>query len=66
MNQAGEEDTSRRPWVAFFNRTYLMGERGVALARLEQPEAAQDVLEDALLSLEPEAVKTRPRLLEGV
>jgi hypothetical protein len=66
MNQAGEEDTSRRPRVAFFNRTYLMGERGVALARLEQPEAAQEVLEDALLSLEPEAVKTRPRLLEGV
>jgi transcriptional regulator with XRE-family HTH domain len=66
MSKAGEEDTSRRPRVAFFNRNYLVGERGVALARLEQPEAAQDVLEDALSSLDPEAVKTRPRLLAAL
>jgi hypothetical protein len=66
MSKTGEEDTSRRPRVAFFNRTYLIGERGVALARLEQPEAAQEVLEDALSSLDPEAVKTRPRLLAAL
>jgi tetratricopeptide (TPR) repeat protein len=66
MGRAGEEDSSRRPRVAFFNRTYLAGERGVALARLEQPEAAQEVLEDALSSLDPEAVKTRPRLLAAL
>jgi hypothetical protein len=40
MSKADEEDTSRRPRVAFFNRNYLVGERGVALARLEQPAAA--------------------------
>jgi tetratricopeptide (TPR) repeat protein len=66
MSKTGEEDTSRRPRVAFFNRTYLIGERGVALARLEQPKAAQEVLEDALSSLDPEAVKTRPRLLAAL
>jgi hypothetical protein len=66
MSQTEGEDTARRPRVAFFNRTYLVGERGVALARLERPEAAQEVLEDALLSLDPEAVKTRPRLLAAL
>jgi hypothetical protein len=66
MARVGEEDTSRRPRVVFFNRNYLKGERGVALARLEQPEAAQAVLEDALSSLDPEAVKTRPRLLTAL
>jgi len=66
MSQAGDEDTTRRPRVAFFNRSYLAGERGVALARLEQPEAAQDVLQSALASLDPEVVKTRPRLLTAL
>jgi transcriptional regulator with XRE-family HTH domain len=66
MSHAGEEDTTRRPRVTFFNRSYLAGERGVALARLEQPQAAQDVLESALTSLDPEVVKTRPRLLTAL
>src|SRR6266511_2792419 len=66
MSQAGGEDALRRPRVAFFNRNYLVGERGVALARLDKPEAAQDTLEDALSSLDPEAVKTRPRLLAAL
>jgi ATP/maltotriose-dependent transcriptional regulator MalT len=38
----------------------------VALARLERPEAAQDVLRAALSSLDPEVVKTRPRLLSAL
>jgi transcriptional regulator with XRE-family HTH domain len=66
MSQADDEASSRRPRVTFFNHTYLEGERGVALARLEQPEAAQGVLEEALSSLDPEAVKTRPRLLAAL
>jgi hypothetical protein len=66
MGRLTNEDVSRRPRVAFFNRAYLTGERGVALARLDKPEAAQDVLASALASLDPEAVKTRPRLLTAL
>jgi tetratricopeptide (TPR) repeat protein len=66
MSRAGGEDESRRPRVAFFDRNYLAGERGVALARLGQPDAAQDVLAPALASLDPSVVKTRPRLLTAL
>jgi tetratricopeptide (TPR) repeat protein len=66
MARPADEDVSRRPRVAFFNRAYLTGERGVALARLDKPEAAQDVLASALASLDPEAMKTRPRLLTAL
>jgi hypothetical protein len=66
MGNAGQEDESRRPRVAFFNYACLAGERGVALARLDKPAAAQPVLESALESLDPEMVKTRPRLLAAL
>jgi hypothetical protein len=66
MGRLADEDTSRRPRVAFFNRAYLTGERGVALARLDKPEDAQEVLASALASLDPEAMKTRPRLLTAL
>jgi hypothetical protein len=66
MSRAGGEDESRRPRVAFFDHNYLAGERGVALARLGQPDAAQEVLRPALTSLDPSAVKTRPRLLTAL
>jgi transcriptional regulator with XRE-family HTH domain/tetratricopeptide (TPR) repeat protein len=66
IDGAGQEDTSRRPRTAFFDRARLVGERGVALTRLEQPAAAQRVLEDALASLDPEVVKTRPRLMAAL
>jgi transcriptional regulator with XRE-family HTH domain len=66
MGRLADEDASRRPRVAFFNRAYLTGERGVALARLDKPEDAQDVLASALASLDPEAMKTRPRLLTAL
>jgi hypothetical protein len=38
----------------------------VALARLQRPQAAQQVLEQALASLDPEVVKTRPRLMAAL
>jgi transcriptional regulator with XRE-family HTH domain/tetratricopeptide (TPR) repeat protein len=66
MSRLADEPSARRPRVAFFNAAYLDGERGVALARLGRPEAAQDVLASALASLDPEAVKTRPRLLTAL
>ena len=66
MDAADQEDLARRPRVAFFDRARLVGERGVALTRLEQPAAAQQVLEDALASLDPEVVKTRPRLMAAL
>jgi hypothetical protein len=66
MSRSADEATTRRPRVAFFNRAYLDGERGVALARLDKPQAAQDVLAAALASLDPEAMKTRPRLLTAL
>jgi tetratricopeptide (TPR) repeat protein len=66
MSRAGEEDEARRPRVAFFDPHRLAGERGVALARLGQPEAAQEVLRPALTSLDPSVVKTRPRLLTAL
>jgi tetratricopeptide (TPR) repeat protein len=66
VDGAGEDDASRRPRVTFFNRAYLMGERGVALARLGRPAGARQVLDAALGSLDPEMVKTRPRLLSAL
>src|SRR5215208_4071444 len=60
MSRAGGEDESRRPRFAFFDPNRLTGERGVALARLGQPDAAQDMLAPALASLDPSVVKTRP------
>jgi hypothetical protein len=47
MGNAGQEDESRRPRVAFFNYAYLAGERGVALTQLDKPAAAQPVLESS-------------------
>ena len=38
----------------------------MALARLQQPQAAQHVLESALASLDPEVIKTRPRLMAAL
>jgi tetratricopeptide (TPR) repeat protein len=66
MSRAGGEDESRRPRLAFFDPDRLAGERGVALARLGQPDAAQKVLAPALASLDPSVVKTRPRLLAAL
>jgi hypothetical protein len=66
MSRAGGEDESRRPRLAFFDPDRLAGERGVALTRLGQPDAAQDVLAPALASLDPSVVKTRPRLLAAL
>jgi hypothetical protein len=66
MSRAGGEDESSRPRLAFFDPDRLAGERGVALARLGQPDAAQDVLAPALASLDPSVVKTRPRLLAAL
>ena len=66
MSRAEGEDESRRPRLAFFDPDRLTGERGVALARLGQPDAAQDVLAPALASLDPSVVKTRPRLLAAL
>jgi tetratricopeptide (TPR) repeat protein len=66
MSRAGGEDESSRPRLAFFDSDRLAGERGVALARLGQPDAAQDVLASALASLDPSVVKTRPRLLAAL
>jgi tetratricopeptide (TPR) repeat protein len=63
---AAEEDNSRRPRAAFFSPARLIGERGVALARLQRPQAAQQVLESALASLDPEVIKTRPRLMAAL
>jgi hypothetical protein len=63
MASAAEEDNSRRPRAAFFSPARLIGERGVALARLQRPQAAQQVLESALASLDPEVITTRPRLM---
>lgn len=66
VSGAGEEDAARRPRTAFFDRARLVGERGVALARLGRPAAARQVLEAALGSLDPEMVKIRPRLLSAL
>lgn len=66
MSRLADEPSAQRPRVAFFNPAYLDGERGVALARLGRPDAAQDVLASALASLDPEALKTRPRLLTAL
>jgi len=66
MEEADQEDASRRPRATFFSGAYLVGERGVALARLGRSADAQHVLEAALESLDPEMIKTRPRLLTAL
>jgi len=66
MSRAGEQGEARRPRVVFFDAPRLAGERGVALARLGQPDAAQEALRPALASLDPSVVKTRPRLLTAL
>jgi tetratricopeptide (TPR) repeat protein len=66
MSRASEEDEARRPRVAFFDTARLAGERGIALTRLGKPEAAQEILRPALVSLDPAVVKTRPRLLAAL
>jgi transcriptional regulator with XRE-family HTH domain len=67
MGRADDEDTAgRRPRSPFFNQARLVGERGIALARLDRPAAAQQVLEEALASLDPDVVKTRPRLMAAL
>jgi hypothetical protein len=66
MDEAGQEGPTRRPRATFFSRAYLDGERGVALSRLGRPADARQVLEAALGSLDPEMVKTRPRLLTAM
>ena len=38
----------------------------MALARLHQPQAGQPVLESTLASLDPEVIKTRPRLMAAL
>jgi len=43
--------------MAFFDRARLVGERGLALARLGRPADAQRVLEAAFGSLNPEMVQ---------
>lgn len=59
----GTIDEGARPRVPFFDRTYLVGEHGVSLARLGYAEDARALLELALSNLPERKVKTRPRLL---
>jgi hypothetical protein len=66
MSRAGEQGNTSRPRFAFFDAARLVGERGVALARLRRPGVARDVLQTALASLDPRVVKTRPRLLTAL
>jgi transcriptional regulator with XRE-family HTH domain len=66
VSGAGEEDAARRPRAAFFDRARLVGERGIALARLGRAADARQVLEAALGSLDPAMVKIRPRLLSAL
>jgi len=66
ISAEGEEGAARRPRVAFFDRARLVGERGVALTRLNRSADARQVLESALGSLDPEMVKIRPRLLSAL
>src|SRR4029453_1919716 len=40
--------------------------RELHLARLQRPQAAQQVHESALASLDPEVIKTRPRLMAAL
>ncbi|HZD15926.1 MAG TPA: hypothetical protein VE196_12555, partial [Pseudonocardiaceae bacterium] len=58
-----DDPTRRRPRVGFFDHARLLGERGVAMARLGRAEPAQAILTDAMASLEPAMTKIRPRLL---
>jgi hypothetical protein len=53
MASAAEEDNSRRPRAAFFSPARLVGERGVALARLHQPQAASRCLSQPSHRLTP-------------
>lgn len=60
---SGDDPIRRRPRVSFFDHARLLGERGVAMARLGQAEPAQAILTDAMVSLDPTMTKIRPRLL---
>jgi transcriptional regulator with XRE-family HTH domain len=60
---SGDDPIQRRPRVSFFDYARLLGERGVAMARLGRAEPAQAILTDAMASLDPAMTKIRPRLL---
>lgn len=60
---SGDDPIRRRPRVSFFDHARLLGERGVAMARLGRAEPAQAILTDAMSSLDPTMTKIRPRLL---
>jgi transcriptional regulator with XRE-family HTH domain len=60
---SGDDPLQRRPRVSFFDHPRLLGERGVAMARLGRAEPAQAILTDAMVSLDPTMTKIRPRLL---
>ena len=60
---SSDDPTQRRPRVSFFDHARLLGERGVAMARLGRAEPAQALLTDAMASLDPAMTKIRPRLL---
>jgi transcriptional regulator with XRE-family HTH domain len=60
---SGDDPIQRRPRVSFFDHARLLGERGVAMARLGRAEPAQAILTDAMVSLDPTMTKIRPRLL---
>jgi Helix-turn-helix domain len=64
LQQADGDDPGHwRPRVTFFDQARLLGERGVALARLGRAEPAREVLTLAMTSLDPTMTKIRPRLL---
>jgi len=63
LQRADDDPGQRRPRVTFFDQARLLGERGVALARLGRAEPAQDVLTLAMTTLDPTMTKIRPRLL---
>ncbi|MGH3778908.1 MAG: helix-turn-helix domain-containing protein [Pseudonocardiaceae bacterium] len=60
---SGDDPIQRRPRISFFDHARLLGERGVAMARLGRAEPAQAILTDAMSSLDPTMTKIRPRLL---
>lgn len=63
LQEAEDDPEYRRPRVTFFDQARLLGERGVALARLGRAEPAREVLTLAMSSLDPTMTKIRPRLL---
>jgi len=46
-----------------FSRTALLGYKGICAIRLEEPDAAQDVLMDALTSMEPHRIRHKSIVL---